>query len=68
MKRPKYIIYQIQQNTTLWYLFDVIIKKTGSTNIILGHLLLEIINKRLGKKKAQFNYFNKFYIQGFGNV
>ena len=43
-------------------------KKVGSTNNTLKHLLLEAIIKKLDKKKAQFNCFNRFILWGFGNI
>ena len=53
---------------TLCYLFDFTIKKVGNINVTLGYLLLEVINKKLDKEEAQFDYFNKFYIRDFGNI
>ena len=52
----------------LLYLFDSIIRKVSSTNVALKYLPLEAIGKELGKKKAQFNCFDRSCIQGFGNV
>ena len=51
-----------------WYLFDSTIREVDSTNIALEYLLLEITGKRLGKEEAQFGYFNRYYIWGFGNA
>ena len=42
------------------YLFNSTIRKISSINIILGYLLLKVIKKRLDKKKALFDYFNRF--------
>ena len=39
-------------------LFNYIIREIGSTNITLRYLPLEVTNKRFGKKKALFNYFD----------
>ena len=50
----------MQQSITPQYLSDSIIKKDGNINIALRYLLLEIIKKKLGKKKALFVYFNRF--------
>ena len=44
---------------TFWYLFDFFIKEIGSTNIALGHLLLERTGKRLKKEEALFNFSDK---------
>ena len=41
-----------------WCLFDSIIRKNYSTNVTLGHSLLEAIGKRLGEEEALFNYFD----------
>ena len=41
---------------------DFIMREVDSINIALKHSLLEVIGKKLGKKKAQFNYFDKSYI------
>ena len=52
----------MQQSTAPWYLFDSTTKKVGSTNIALEYLLLEATGKKLGKKEALFNCFDKFQI------
>ena len=49
-------------------MFDSTTRETGNINITLGHLLLEATGKRFGKEKAQFNYFNRFYIYNFYNI
>ena len=51
-----------------WCFFDSTIQKVGSINIILKHLLLEITNKKLSKKKLKFDCYNKSCIWGFGNA
>ena len=51
-----------------WYLFNFIIKEIYSINITLGYLPLEVTGKKLVEEKGQFNYFDKSYIQGFGNT
>ena len=51
-----------------WYLFDLITKEVSSTNIALEYLPLEVIGKKLDEEKVHFNYFDKSYIQDFGNV
>ena len=43
-----------------WCLFDSTTRKFGSTHIALGHLLLEVTGKRLGKEEVLFNYFDEF--------
>ena len=53
---------------TFQCLFNSTIKEGDSTDIALGHSLIEITSKKLGKKEAQFNYFDRSYIWGFGNV
>ena len=58
----------MQQNIAPWYLFDFITREVNNTNIALEHSSLEATGKRLDKKEAQFDCFNKFYIQGFGNA
>ena len=52
----------------LWYLFDSTIREVGSTNIALGYLPSEVTGKRLDKKEAQFDCFDKSCIRGFGNA
>ena len=47
-------------NIVFWYLFSFNIKKVDITNIILKYLLLKVTSKRLIKKIAFFNYFDKF--------
>ena len=49
----------MQQNMAPWYLFDSIISKIDSINIILRYLPLKVIGKKLGKEEAHFNYFNR---------
>ena len=58
----------MQQSMAPWYLFNSIIREVNKTDIVLGHLLLEVIGKRLGEEKAQFDCFDKFYIRDFGNI
>ena len=58
----------MQPSITLWCLFDSITREVNSTNIALRHLLLEKTSKKLDKKEAQFNCFDKFHIQGFSNI
>ena len=36
----------------LWYLFDSITRKIGSTNVILGYILLVAIGKKLKEKEV----------------
>ena len=43
-------------------------REVDSTNIALGHLLLEAIDKKLDKKEALFNCFDKSWSQDFGNA
>ena len=43
-------------------------REINSTNIALKYLLLEAIGKRLGEEEAQFDCFNRSYIQSFGNA
>ena len=62
------MVYQMQQNTALWCLFDSTIREVGNTNITLGHSHLEATGKKLDEKKAQFDYFDKSCIWGFGNA
>ena len=45
---------------TLWYLFDSTIREISNINIFLRYLLMEVIGKKHGEKKALFNYFNRF--------
>ena len=49
-------------------MFDSITREAGSTNVVLGYLLLEAIGNGLYKEETQFDYFNKSCIQGFGNA
>ena len=49
-------------------LFGSTIRKVSNTNIALKYLSLEVTSKRFGKEEAQFNYFDRFYIQGFDNI
>ena len=37
-------------------------REVASTNVVLGHLLLEITGKEFGKEKAQIDCFDKSYI------
>ena len=37
-------------------------RKVNSTNITLRYLSLKVISKRLDKKKAQFDCFDRSYI------
>ena len=47
---------------TFQYLFDSFIKEVSSINITLEYLVSETIGKRFFKKKALFNFFNRFKI------
>ena len=40
----------------------------SSTNVVLGYLSLKAISKKLDKKKAQFDCFDRSYIRDFDNV
>ena len=68
MTRPRCMAHQIQQTTASWYLFDSTLREIGSTSIVLGHLLLEAIDKRLDEEKTHFDCFDKFYIRNFSDI
>ena len=51
-----------------WCLFDFITKEIGSTNITLGHSLLEAASKRLDEEETQFDSYDRSYIRGFSNI
>ena len=68
MTRPRCTARWTQQNTALWYLFDSTTREVGSTNVDLGHSLLEATGKRLDEEEAQFDCFDRSCIRGFGNV
>ena len=53
---------------SFWYLFDSITKEVNSTNDALDHSPLKATGKKLDEKEAQFDCFDGFYIQGFGNA
>ena len=58
----------MQQNMAFWYLFDSTSREFDSTNVALGHSLLEVIGKRLDKEEVYFDYFDRSCIRGFGNT
>ena len=68
MMRPRYTARWTQQNTAPWCLFDSITREVGSTDVALGHLLLEATGKRLGEEEAQLDCFDGSCIRGFGNA
>ena len=68
MTRLRCMVCWTQQSTAFYCLFDSLTKKVNSTDVILGHLLLKITGKKLGKEEAQFNYFDRSYIWDFGNT
>ena len=49
-------------------MFDFIKREIDNINIVLKYLLLEATGKKLNKEKVLFNYFNKFWIEDFGNT
>ena len=65
MTKPRCIVHQIQQSITL---FDTTTREIGSIDVALRYLPLEAIGKRLGKKEAQFDCFDRSYIWGFDNA
>ena len=46
----------MQQSTASWCLFDTNTREVGSTNITLGHSVLEVTSKRFGEEKTLLNY------------
>ena len=66
--RPRCMAHWMQQSTAPWCLFDSTTREVGYTNVALGYSPLEATDKKLGEEKAQFNCFDGFYIQGFGNT
>ena len=58
----------LQQRWAPWYLFNSFTREAGSTNIILGHLLLEATGKSLGDEKALLDFFDGSKIQDFSDA
>ena len=66
--RPRCTARWTQQSIAPWCLFNSTMREDGSTNVALGHSPSEVTGKRLDEEEAQFDYFNKSCIRGFGNA
>lgn len=54
--RPNCMARWTQQRYTPWCLFDSCTKEVYSTDIALGHSILEATSEKLGDEKAVFNF------------
>ena len=58
----------MEQCQALWYLFDFSTREVGSTDIVLGHSLLELTNKKFKEKQALFNFSDRSGIWDFDDT
>ena len=58
----------MQRSTTPWYLFNSFTKEIDCIDVVLGHSQSEVTCEGLSKEKALFDYWDRSWIQGFGNA